>query len=260
MRRDGRPIASQDNRDVGAAVGALPFNLAVTAVACCARFAPTVERGRRRAADDPDQRRQDDQGAATGPLVSRAGHRVVLVESAKYWLTGHRFSRAVDAFYTVPNPEADEYADALVDIVETEGVDVYVPVCSPTASYFDARAKGAVPEHCEVVHLDETQVNRLDDKYAFSVIASSLGLLVPESYRITDRRQVLDFDFARRSEVHPEEHRLRPGPTAGPDATPLRDTGTDGGIRQQPADLRDESLDHAGVHPRGRVLHPQHGA
>lgn len=28
-----------------------------------------------------------------------AGHRVVLIESAKYRLTGHRFSRAVDAFH-----------------------------------------------------------------------------------------------------------------------------------------------------------------
>ena len=33
-----------------------------------------------------------------------AGHRVILVESAKYRLTGHRFSRAVDRFYAVPKP------------------------------------------------------------------------------------------------------------------------------------------------------------
>ena len=35
-----------------------------------------------------------------------AGHRVVLVESAKYRFTGHRFSRAVDAFHCVPEPTA----------------------------------------------------------------------------------------------------------------------------------------------------------
>ncbi len=34
-----------------------------------------------------------------------AGHRVLLVESPKYRLTGHRFSRAVDAFHTVPDPD-----------------------------------------------------------------------------------------------------------------------------------------------------------
>ncbi len=34
----------------------------------------------------------------------RAGHRVILTETAKYRFTGHRFSRAVDAFYCVPEP------------------------------------------------------------------------------------------------------------------------------------------------------------
>ena len=38
-----------------------------------------------------------------------AGHRVVLIESHSYWLTGHRFSRAVDKFYTVPKADADDY-------------------------------------------------------------------------------------------------------------------------------------------------------
>jgi hypothetical protein len=35
-----------------------------------------------------------------------AGHRVILVETHKYWLTGHRYSWAVDRFYTVPNPSS----------------------------------------------------------------------------------------------------------------------------------------------------------
>ena len=39
----------------------------------------------------------------------RAGHRVILVESARYRLSGHRFSRAVDRFYTVPTPDAPGY-------------------------------------------------------------------------------------------------------------------------------------------------------
>ncbi len=201
---DGRPIAVtvKTTATLAMLLALLPFNLAVTAVALLRRIAVRSE-----PADTDSPRPQPKTILVSGGKMtkalqlarsfSRAGHRVVLVESAKYWLTGHRFSRAVDAFYTVPNPEADGYADALVDIVRAEGVDVYVPVCSPTASYFDARAKRVLSQHCEVVHLDETQVNRLDDKYAFSVTASSLGLLVPESYRITDRRQVLDFDFTR---------------------------------------------------------------
>ncbi len=36
-----------------------------------------------------------------------AGHRVVLTETHKYWLSGHRFSQAVDKFYTTPVPQKD---------------------------------------------------------------------------------------------------------------------------------------------------------
>ena len=59
-----------------------------------------------------------------------AGHRVILIETDKYWLTGHRYSWAIYKFYTVPNPQSPEYPQALLDIVKQEGVDVYVPVCS----------------------------------------------------------------------------------------------------------------------------------
>ena len=96
-----------------------------------------------------------------------AGHRVVLVESAKYRLTGHRFSQAVDAFHTVPDSSADDYAEALLRIVEQEQVDVYVPVCSPASSVPDARAKPLLSGRCEVLHLDAGDLERLDDKYQF---------------------------------------------------------------------------------------------
>jgi hypothetical protein len=125
----------------------------------------------------------------------RAGHRVVLIEQRKYRLTGHRFSRAVDRFYSVPKPEADDYADALLRVVREEHVDVYVPVCSPVASLCDARAKEVLAGHCEVLHFDADIVERLDDKHAFSELAASLGLSVPDSHRITAPEQVAGFDF-----------------------------------------------------------------
>jgi predicted ATP-grasp superfamily ATP-dependent carboligase len=126
-----------------------------------------------------------------------AGHRVLLVESPKYRFTGHRFSRSVDGFHTVPEPGDQGYAQALLEIVEQEGVDVYVPVCSPAASLPDARAKELLSSRCEVLHLDADVLARLDDKHEFSRTAAALGLLVPETHRVTDAQQVLDFDFAR---------------------------------------------------------------
>ncbi|BBY95620.1 hypothetical protein MGALJ_52890 [Mycobacterium gallinarum] len=124
-----------------------------------------------------------------------AGHRVVLVESKKYRLTGHRFSRAVDRFYVVPESTSPGYARALRDIVRREKVDVYVPVCSPAASVPDAEARALLDDVCEVIHADAATVRLVDDKVEFSRIARSLGLRVPDSHRIIDASQIDEFDF-----------------------------------------------------------------
>ena len=124
-----------------------------------------------------------------------AGHRVVLVESKKYRFTGHRFSRAVDAFHCVPEPTSPGYADALLDVARREGVDVFVPVSSPAASVHDSRARRLLDDVCEVVHVGPETVQMLDDKAAFSRAAASLGLRVPDFRRITDARQIAEFDF-----------------------------------------------------------------
>ncbi|WP_234807558.1 ATP-grasp domain-containing protein [Mycolicibacterium bacteremicum] len=124
-----------------------------------------------------------------------AGHRVVLVESAKYRFTGHRFSRCVDAFLIVPEPGHPGYARALTDIVRREGVDVFVPVSSPAASVYDAAVGDLLRGGCEVLHADAETVRALDDKARFSELARSMGLRVPDSHRITDPTQIEHFAF-----------------------------------------------------------------
>jgi predicted ATP-grasp superfamily ATP-dependent carboligase len=126
----------------------------------------------------------------------RAGHRVILIETHKYWLTGHRYSRAVDRFYTVPDPRTMEYPQALLSIVQQEKVDVYVPVCSPVASYYDAAVQEILTGYCTVMHVDLEMLERLDDKYEFAIAAQALGLTAPKSYKITNPQQVIDFDFS----------------------------------------------------------------
>ena len=123
------------------------------------------------------------------------GHRVVMIESHKYWLTGHRFSRAVDSFYTIPAPGPAGYVDALVEIIKRERVDVYVPVCSPAASLWDSRAMPVLARHCEVVHVGPETIDELDDKFAFARTAKSLGLRAPKSFRVTSPADVLGFNF-----------------------------------------------------------------
>lgn len=128
-------------------------------------------------------------------MFHRAGHRVVLVESHSYWLIGHRFSRAVDKFYTLPKSGAADYESALLALVQRERIDVYVPVCSPVASLHDSRAMPALSPYCEVVHVEPSTIMQLDDKYQFAKAAERLGLAVPKTFLITEAAQVLAFDF-----------------------------------------------------------------
>ncbi len=176
---------------------ALPLNLALTAVALLRSLFVTAPQA---AAAHPRtvliSGGKMTKALALARSFHAAGHRVVLVEQEKYRLTGHRFSRAVDRFYTVPKPQARGYAAALLQIVQDERVDVYVPVCSPAASYYDALAKPLLSEYCEVLHFDADMVRTLDDKFEFAALAGSLGLSVPDSHRISAPCQVESFDFA----------------------------------------------------------------
>ncbi|MET3804693.1 hypothetical protein ABIB25_001688 [Nakamurella sp. UYEF19] len=199
-----RAEAVQQLRTVGRTVGvlallqvALPVNLALTAVAL---VRSSVIRKPQQTVSRPRTIMVSGGKMTKSLQLARsfhaAGHRVIMIESHKYRFTGHRFSRSVDRFYAVPKPQSPEYVQALVDIVRKEAVDVYVPVCSPVASYYDALAKPALSEYCEVLHCDLDMISGLDDKYEFSAMAASLGVSVPDSHRITSPEQVAEFDFA----------------------------------------------------------------
>ncbi|MGK7886177.1 MAG: ATP-grasp enzyme [Crocosphaera sp.] len=126
-----------------------------------------------------------------------AGHEVILVETDKYWLSGHRFSRAVKGFYTVPAPEKDQegYCQGLLNIVQKENIDIFIPVSSPVASYYDSVAGNLLAEHCEIMHFQSNITKMLDDKFELCEKAHLFGLSAPQAFLITDPQQILDFDF-----------------------------------------------------------------
>jgi hypothetical protein len=185
---------------LGLLAAALPFNLALTGAA----LARGVVAPPRREENPVPKTILISGGKMTKALAlarafHRAGHRVVLVESPKYRWTGHRFSRAVDAFHTVPAPDAPDYTRRLLDIVRAESVDVYVPVCSPLSSRYDAFAKAELEEYCEVLHVGAAEIDMLDDKYEFAMTAAGLDLPVPDSRRVVSEADVSRFDFAAQS-------------------------------------------------------------
>ncbi len=194
-----RPTLRDANagRTVATLVGllaTLPLDLALVALALACRAPRPV-------ADPPARRTVLINGGKMTKALQLArsfhadGHRVVLVESSRYRLTGHRFSRAVDAFHCVPEPTAPQYDRALHDIVLRERVDVFVPVSSPAGSVHDARARRLLDGACDVLHADADTIEMLDDKAEFSRVAAAMGLRVPDWRRITDPRQIEQFTF-----------------------------------------------------------------
>lgn len=129
----------------------------------------------------------------------RAGHQVFMVETHKYWLSGHRFSNAVQNFFTVPAPEKDPegYIQSLLEIVKREKIDVFIPVSSPVASYYDSLAKPTLSPHCEVFHFDPEITKTLDDKFSLCEQARILGLTAPKVFLITSPEEIINFDFSQ---------------------------------------------------------------
>lgn len=72
-----------------------------------------------------------------------AGARVVVFEFETLFSLA-RFSVSVDKFYTIPisaRENANDYINALMNIVEIEKPTLYVPVCATSPAYFDSLAK-----------------------------------------------------------------------------------------------------------------------
>ena len=127
-----------------------------------------------------------------------AGHRVILIDIDKYWLSGNQYSNAVAGFYTVPDPniDKDSYIKALHAIAKTENINFFIPVAIFSVIHYD-QGKPPLPDYVEFFHFDADVTSMLDDKFAFAETALKFGLSVPKSFKITDPEQVLNFDFSQ---------------------------------------------------------------
>lgn len=114
-------------------------------------------------------------------------------------MIGHRFSHAVDRFYTLPKSGTADREKALLDLIQREKIDVCAPVCSPVASLHDSLAAPLLAGHCEVMHVHPDTILLLDDKFKFFQAAQQLQLAVPKSFLIVDPEKVARIDLSKES-------------------------------------------------------------
>ena len=129
--------------------------------------------------------------------LSSAGHYIVLTE--EYSLTPHRFSRSVSRFCLCADTKIHSpYIKSIIDIVQREKIDVFIPVSHSWCECADSLIKQALlPFNCETIQGDLDQLQMLSDKFEFASRARSFGLSVPKTYKITNAKQVLEFDFSK---------------------------------------------------------------
>ncbi|KAK7947772.1 uncharacterized protein PG986_008658 [Apiospora aurea] len=159
-------------------------------------------------------------GMAKGLTLARAfhlsGHRVIGVDfEAPGIPCSGRSSSSLSAFYRMPKPDhpssptspsapsntspskangaADAYVERLVDIVRTDGVDLWVSCSGVASAAEDAVAKEALERRtrCRCVQFDLATTMRLHEKDRFMAETARLGLPCPETHTVTSRKEIL---------------------------------------------------------------------
>ncbi|KAK8038530.1 hypothetical protein PG993_006941 [Apiospora rasikravindrae] len=150
-------------------------------------------------------------GMAKGLTLARAfhlsGHCVIGAdfEAPGIPCSGH-LSRSLSAFYRLPKPghsspsnsktngAADAYVERLVDIVQTDGVDLWVSCSGVASAAEDAVAKEALERRtrCRCVQFDLATTTKLHEKDRFMRETARLGLPCPETHTVTSQREILD--------------------------------------------------------------------
>ncbi|XP_044742199.1 uncharacterized protein LOC123303223 [Chrysoperla carnea] len=122
-----------------------------------------------------------------------AGVRVIVVEvDGVFSFT--KFSTAVNRFYTIPRPTADNphsYIKALCEIVEAENIAFYVPVCSTTPAYYDALAKPHLELlGCTCFGPGLKEVYMLDDTLEVMRRCNNNSIPTPSYYQVSSKEEV----------------------------------------------------------------------
>ncbi|KAM0420261.1 hypothetical protein ACHAPT_011920 [Fusarium lateritium] len=139
-------------------------------------------------------------GLALARMFYRRGHRVIGADC--HSLSPGRVSCAVDRYYCLPKPSDsssfsvnDPYLNQLAEIVEQEGVALWISVSDVTAAIEDATAKEIFEARTgvKVIQFGVEDVRRLHEKDSFIQHTKTLGLTVPTTEVVADQEEVVDF-------------------------------------------------------------------
>ncbi|KAK8076854.1 hypothetical protein PG996_003024 [Apiospora saccharicola] len=129
-------------------------------------------------------------------LVTGVGMAKGLTLARAFHLSGHR---VICADFEAPrDPKggagaADAYVERLVDIVKTDGVDLWVSCSGVASAAEDAVAKEAIERRtkCRCVQFDLATTMRLHEKDQFMAETARLGLPCPETHTVTSQGGIL---------------------------------------------------------------------
>ncbi len=115
-----------------------------------------------------------------------AGIRVVVAEPFRWHLA--RVSNAVtrSVRVTAPSQDRDRYLRDIAAVVDTEGVDLVVPVSEETM--YVSALKDQLPRGVRMFTMPQDRLLTLHNKYTFITTSAALGLDVPETYVLDDPR------------------------------------------------------------------------
>lgn len=117
-----------------------------------------------------------------------AGHRVIAAESMSYPLSIHSNAFAKFYFITAPNTSLTGFQNDLLQIIETEKVDILIPSCEE--AFHLSMVKDVLSARTTVLVDAHEKLARLHSKVEFNSWVRELGMKAPLSLRVTTAEEM----------------------------------------------------------------------
>lgn len=129
-------------------------------------------------------------GLAVARRIHEDGHCVVGADVGDFPLrSGGGMSKMLDAYYRIPT---SQYASRLLDIINREKVDVWIPCAGNSSPSDDAVAKQVIESRtrCKCIQFDSELTACFDNRESFLQYLVGKGLPVAENYQVRSRDSV----------------------------------------------------------------------